>query len=172
MKTIVIVGVLSASVALQSSLLGLRVGGNLAVNLVLVAVVFLGLLYGPVTGMLAGTVGGLAQDTIAGGIIGIGGLSKTLVGFLVGVLGAQFNLTSTVPRLVMFVAATFAHELVFALLHAIVDRKAIALKLSVTLVQALVNGLVGVAAFLVVEKGPEAAQRRRSSRASYSKRRI
>ena len=51
MKTIVIVGVLSASVALQSSLLGLRAGGNLAVNLVLVAVVFLALVYGPVTGM-------------------------------------------------------------------------------------------------------------------------
>ena len=58
MKTIVIVGVLVASVALQSSLLGLRAGGNLAVNLVLVAVVFLALVYGPVTGMLAGTVGG------------------------------------------------------------------------------------------------------------------
>jgi rod shape-determining protein MreD len=171
-KTVVIVGVLSASVALQSSLLGLRIGGNLAVNLVLVAVVYLALMYGPVTGMLAGMVGGLAQDTIAGGIIGIGGLSKTLVGFLVGVLGAQFNLTSTVPRLVMFVAATFAHELMFEALHAIVDRKAMVMRLSATLVQALVNGLVGVAAFLVVEKGPEAAQRRRMSRASFSKRRF
>jgi len=168
-KTVVIIGVLSASVALQSSLLGLRGGASLAVNLVLVAVVLLALVYGPVTGMLAGTVGGLAQDTIAGGIIGIGGLSKTLVGFLVGVLGSQFNLTSTVPRLVMFVAATFTHELMFAGLHAIVDRRPVTFKLSATLVQALVNGLIGVAAFLVIEKGPEAAQRRRS--ATFSKRR-
>ena len=35
----------------------------------------------PVTGMLAGTVGGLAQDALAGGIVGIGGMSKTIVGF-------------------------------------------------------------------------------------------
>jgi hypothetical protein len=48
----------------------------------------------------------------------------------------------------------------------------VALKLSVTLVQALVNGLVGVAAFLVTEKGPEAAQRRRTNRTSFSRRRF
>ena len=172
MKTIVIVGVLSASVALQSSLLGLRVGGNLAVNLVLVAVVFLGLLYGPVTGMLAGTVGGLAQDTIAGGIIGIGGLSKTLVGFLVGVLGAQFNLTSTVPRLVMFVAATFVHELMFHGLQAIAGGRPFTVKFSAMLVQALANALIGVTAFLIVEQGPGALQRRRMRRASLVKRRF
>ena len=171
MKTIVIVGVLSASVALQSSLLGLRAGGNLAVNLVLVAVVFLALVYGPVTGMLAGTVGGLAQDTIAGGIIGIGGLSKTLVGFLVGVLGAQFNLSSTVPRLVMFAAATFVHELMFHGLQAIVGRP-FALKWSAMLVQSLVNALIGVTMFLLAEQGPGALQRRRMRRASLAKRRF
>jgi rod shape-determining protein MreD len=85
-------------------------GGAIAVNLVLVAVVYLALAYGAVTGVLAGTLGGLAQDALAGGIVGIGGMTKTLIGFVVGVLGAQFNLSSTVPRLVMFVAATFVHE--------------------------------------------------------------
>ena len=77
----------------------------------LVAIVYLALAYGAVTGMLAGTIGGLAQDALAGGIVGIGGMTKTIIGFAVGVLGAQFNLSSTVPRLVMFVAATFVHEI-------------------------------------------------------------
>ena len=172
MKTAVVIVAIVAALTLQTTLAGLLAGGSIAVNLVLVAVVYLALSYGAVTGLLTGAIGGIAQDALAGGIVGLGGMSKTLVGFLVGVLGAQFNLSTTVPRMVMFVAATFAHELVFAVLHAIVDRKAVALKLSVTLVQALVNGLVGVAAFLVVEKGPEAAQRRRSSRASFSKRRF
>ena len=75
--------------------------------------------------MLAGTVGGLAQDALAGGIVGIGGMTKTMVGFVVGVLGAQFNLSSTVPRLVMFVAATFVHELVFEGLHAMIGGAAV-----------------------------------------------
>jgi rod shape-determining protein MreD len=172
-KTIVIIGAIAGSVALQSSLLGLRVGGNLAINLVLIAVVYLALSYGPVTGMLAGMVGGLAQDTIAGGIIGIGGLCKTLIGFLVGVLGSQFNLSTTIPRLVMFIAATFVHELLFEALHALVGWRPFTPHLSTTLVQALVNSLVGVIVFAVVELGPEAAQRRRmNSRASLSRRRF
>ena len=45
-------------------------GGAIAVNLVLVAVVYLALAYGAVTGLLAGTFGGLAQDALAGGIVG------------------------------------------------------------------------------------------------------
>ena len=90
------------------------VGGPIALNLVLVAVIYLALAYGAVTGLLAGTIGGLAQDALAGGIVGIGGMTKTIVGFAVGVLGAQFNLSTTVPRLVMFVAATFVHEVMFA----------------------------------------------------------
>ena len=69
----------------------------------LVAVVYVALMYGPVTGMLAGTAGGLAQDALAGGIVGIGGLSKTMVGFLAGLLGAQFIVAQPLPRLVMFV---------------------------------------------------------------------
>src|SRR5258708_13084360 len=92
------------------------VGGTIGVNLVLVAVVYFALAYGPVTGMLAGTIGGLAQDALAGGLVGLGGMSKTIIGFAVGVLGAQFNLSSTVPRLVMFVAATFLPELMFGAL--------------------------------------------------------
>ena len=103
----------------------MMIGGTIAVNLVLVAVVYLALAYGAVTGMLAGTIGGLVQDALAGGIVGIGGMSKTIIGFVVGVLGAQFNLSSTVPRLVMFVAATFVHEVVFEGLHAMVGGAAV-----------------------------------------------
>jgi rod shape-determining protein MreD len=171
-KTAIVVVAIAGALALQSTLAGLTVGGNVGVNLVLVAVVFVALAYGAVAGLFAGALGGLGQDALAGGIVGIGGMSKTLIGFLVGVLGAQFNLTATVPRLVMFVAATFVHELVFEGLHALIGGRPFGLTLSVTLVQALVNGLVGVAAFLLVEKGPEAAQRRRMGRASFSKRRF
>ena len=88
--------------------------GGTRVNLVLVAVVYVALAFGAVTGLLAGTAGGLAQDALAGGIVGIGGLSKTVVGFLVGVLGAQFIVSQPLPRFVMFVGATFVHELLLS----------------------------------------------------------
>ena len=172
MKTAVVVIALAGALVLQTTLSGLMVGGTIAVNLVLVAVVYLALSYGAVTGLLAGAAGGLVQDAVAGGIVGIGGLSKTLVGFLCGVLGAQFIVSTTVPRLVMFVAATFVHEVVFEALHALVEGRGVTLHFSAMLVQALVNGLVGVLAFQFVENGPGMLQRQRMRRAtSLSKRR-
>ena len=172
MKSAVVLLALAAALVLQATLAGLHIGGTVSVNLVLVAVVYVALAYGAMTGLLAGALGGLAQDTLGGGIVGIGGLTKTMIGFAVGVLSSQFNLSSTVPRLVMFVAATFVHELVFQGLQAIVVGRPFALKWSTVLVQALVNGLIGVTAFLMVEHGPGALQRRRMRRASLVKRRF
>ena len=171
MKTAVSIFAIVAALALQTSLAGLLAGGAIAVNLVLVAVVYLALSYGAVTGVLAGMLGGIAQDALAGGLVGLGGITKTLIGFVVGVLGAQFNLSTTVPRLVMFVAATFVHELMFAGLHALVGGRPFALLYSATLVQALVNGLVGITVFLIVERGPDAVQRRRMSRGTFGRKR-
>ena len=44
--------------------------------------------------------------------------------------------------------------------------------MSTVLVQALVNAIVGVMAFYVVEQGPGIAQRRQMRRATFSKRRF
>jgi rod shape-determining protein MreD len=171
-KTAVVLVALTAALALQTTLSGLMIGGRVPVNLVVVAVVFIALAYGAVTGMLAGAAAGLAQDALAGSIVGIGGLSKTLTGFLVGVLGAQFIVSQTIPRFVMFVGATLLHEIVFEALHALVEGRAYALQMSAALVQALVNAVVGVIAFYIVERGPEIAQRRQMRGASFSKRRF
>lgn len=171
MRTAVVVMAIAAALVIQTALSGLMARGPIAVNLVLVAVVYLALAFGAVTGLLAGTIGGLAQDAFAGGIVGIGGMTKTIIGFVVGVLGAQFNLSTTVPRLVMFVAATFVHEVMFTGLHALIGGRPFVLHYSTTLIQALVNGLVGVTVFFLVERGPDAVQRRRMSRGSFGRKR-
>ena len=123
------------------------------------------------TGLLAGTAGGLAQDALAGGIVGIGGLSKTLVGFLVGVLGAQFIVSQPLPRFVMFVGATFVHELLLP--GAVCARRVagVPVQYSAVLIQALVNAAVGVLAFQVVERAPGLLQRRRSQGTVFGRRR-
>ena len=103
MKAAGVLVALAVALALQTTLAGLTIGGATAVNLVLVAVIYVALAFGPVAGLLAGSAGGLVQDALAGGIVGVGGFSKTLVGFFVGVLGAQFIVSQSLPRLVMFV---------------------------------------------------------------------
>ena len=79
MRTAVAVIALGVAMVLQTTLSGFFVGTAAAVNLVLVAVVYLALAYGPVTGMLSGMAGGLVQDALAGGIVGLGGMTKTLI---------------------------------------------------------------------------------------------
>jgi rod shape-determining protein MreD len=167
------VGVILALVvalAVQTTLAGLTVGGSTVVNLVLVAVIYSALAFGPVTGLLAGSAGGLVQDALAGGIVGIGGFSKTLVGFLVGVLGAQFIVAQWLPRLVMFVSGTVIHELCYQALYALVESRPFRLTWSATLTQAAVNGVIGILAFQIIEAGPGLLQRRRARGATLSRR--
>src|SRR5262249_23772724 len=144
-------------------------GRAVPVCLVLVAVGCVALAWGGVAGLLAGTIGGLAQDALGGGIVGIGGMTKTLIGFFVGVLSAQFNLSTTVPRLVMFVAATFVHGLMFGGLQAITGSGRFSVKMSAVLLQALVNGFVGAGAFLLVENGPPGLAHRRRRRGTVAR---
>ncbi len=171
MKTVAVLAALAIALVLQATLAGMSMAAGTRVNLVLVAVVYAALAFGPVTGMLAGTAGGLAQDAIAQGIVGVGGLSKTIVGFLVGVLGAQFIVTTTIPRLVMFVAASFVHEICYQALYALVETRGFRMQFTAALIQALVNGLVGITAFFLVENGPDVIQRRRNYRTASSRRR-
>jgi rod shape-determining protein MreD len=170
MRAAGVVMALGAALTLQTTLAGLSIGSGTAVDLVLVAVVYVALVYGPATGLAAGTVGGLAQDALAGGIVGIGGLSKTVIGFLVGVLGAQFIVAQPLPRFVMFVAATIVHELCFRGLYALADARGLHLEFTALLTEAAINGLIGIIAFQLVELGPGLLQRRRASGATLSRR--
>jgi len=170
-KAIVVLGALAAAIVLQATLSGMSMAGGTRVNLVLVAVVYVALAFGAVTGLLAGTAGGLAQDALAGGIVGIGGLSKTLVGFVVGVLGAHFIVAQPVPRFVMFVGASFAHELCFQAVYALVESRPFTVQYWPVLLQALVNAAVGVLAFQLVDGVPGLLQRRQSRGAMITRRR-
>jgi len=167
MKAAVVLLALLGALALQTTLSGLTISGAQMVNLIVVAVVYVALMFGPATGLMAGTAGGLAQDALGGGIVGIGGLSKTVIGFLSGVLGAHFNLSQPLSRFVMFVAATAVHEVCFQGLYALVETRPFRLPYPPLLTQAFVNGLVGLAAFFVVEEMPGLLQRRRARRGRY-----
>lgn len=170
MRTAGVFLAVAAALALQTTLAGLAIGSVVPVNLVLVAVVYAALAFGPVIGLMTGTAGGIAQDALAGGIVGIGGFSKTLVGFVVGVLGAQFIVSQPLPRFVMFLGATLLHEVCFQSLHAVAEARPFRLQYPGLLTQMALNGVVGVLAFWVVEAAPRFVQRRRARGASVSRR--
>src|SRR5829696_2705809 len=140
MKAAGVLLALVGALALQTTLSGLTITGARMINLVVVAVVYVALLYGPVAGLLAGTAGGLAQDALAGGIVGVGSLSKTIVGFLAGLLGAQFIVAQPLPRFVMFVSASVLHEVCYQALSAVVEVRPFRLASAPVLTLAAING--------------------------------
>ena len=167
MKAVGVLLALVAALALQTTISGLTIGGARMVNLMVVAVVYIALLFGPIVGLFAGTLGGLLQDGLAGGIVGIGSLSKTIVGFFAGLLATHFIVAHPIPRFVMFVGATAVHELCVQGLYAVVEARGFRLHYSPLLTQAAINATVGLAAFFVVERGPGLLQRRRARRGRY-----
>jgi rod shape-determining protein MreD len=163
-KTAGILLAIALALALQTTLARFVARGSMAVDLVLVVVVYVALTSGPVTGLLTGTVAGLMQDALSTGVIGIGGLAKTLVGFLAGVIGSQFIVSQSVPRFVVFFGATLLHAVVFMGLYAVLDLRHFGTPYAAVAAQAAGNAIVGVLAFQVVELLPGAVERRRAEK--------
>jgi rod shape-determining protein MreD len=155
----------AAALALQTTLAWFVTRGTVAVDFVLVAVVYVALTTGPTAGLLAGTLGGLAQDALtSGGITGIGGLAKTIVGFVTGIVGTQFIVVQSVPRFVVFFVATVVHQAVFIGLYVLLDARHFGTPYAGVAEQAVGNAVVGVVAFQMVELLPGAMQRRRAGK--------
>ena len=164
MKTAGVIVAIAAALVLQTTLARFVIHGTVAVDLVLVVVVYVALTSGPVTGLLAGTLGGLMQDALSSGVIGIGGLAKTVVGFLAGVVGTQFIVAQPLPRFVVFVAATILHALIVIGLYVLLDLRQFGTPYAAVFGQSIGNAVVGVVAFQLVELLPGAVERRRAAR--------
>lgn len=169
MKLLAVVAALALAVVLQTTLTGV-VRGAVPVDLVLVVVVSAALAFGPVTGLLAGTVGGLVQDALSSGILGMGGLAKTLVGFAAGRFATQFIVTATVPRLLVFAVATVAHALLFMGLYTLLGLRSFPDPVAAVAIQAVGNAVIGVVGVRAVDAIPRVLERRRANRGMRVKR--
>jgi rod shape-determining protein MreD len=163
-KALGVLVAIALALALQTTLARFVVGGTAALDLVLVVVVYVALTYGPVAGMLTGSAAGIIQDALSSGVIGIGGLAKSIVGFLVGAIGQQFIVTAALPRFVMFLAATVAHAAIFMGLYVLLELRSFPAPWTAIASQALVNAAVGMIAFTIIESLPGVVERRRSRR--------
>ena len=152
------------TLAMQTTMDRFLAGRTIAIDLVLVSIVYVALTRGPVGGLLTGCFAGLIQDALTSGVIGIGGIAKTIVGFLAGAIGQQFIITAAVPRMVMFVAATALHAAIFMGLYQAIGRGSFQASVATVGVQALANAVVGMLAFIVIEGLPVAVERRRLAR--------
>jgi rod shape-determining protein MreD len=163
-KTAAALAAILLALAIQTTFAGLLVRGTAALDLVLIVVVYIALVSGPATGLLAGSVAGLIQDALSSGVIGIGGLAKTIVAFLTGVIGTQFIVTAPLPRFLVFVAATVLHSAIFMGLYVMLDLRHFNSPYAAIAGQSLGNGFIGVVGFQIIEWFPGFVARRRAGR--------
>jgi rod shape-determining protein MreD len=123
--------------------------------------VYVALTSGSVAGMLTGTVAGLIQDSLSTGLIGIGGLAKSIVGFFSGIIGTQFIVSQPLPRFLVFFVATVAHQAITIGLGVVLGQRSFDTPYAAVAGEALGNAVVGVAAFQLAELLPGAVERRR-----------
>ena len=146
----------------------LLLGGQ--IDLVLVVVVSSALSGGPVVGLWTGTVGGLIQDVLSGGLVGVSGLAKSIIGFLVGVVGAQFLVSGVWHRLVILMLATIAHALCFFGVYELLESVGPVFSVSGIAIQAAANAGVGVGVAALVQFAPGAVEHGRLRRGPFSRR--
>ena len=132
---------LLAALVAQTTLVSSLSAGSGTVDLVLVVVLLTATARGPSAGLWTGTVGGLLQDALSGGVLGVGGLTKTLVGVAAGA-GMQFILGTGWRRLVVVFAASVGHTLLYAGVYALVTVQGPTATITLVAGQALANTLV------------------------------
>lgn len=164
MKAAAALAAIAVALALQTTLASLVIRGTAALDLVLIVVVYVSLVSGPVRGLLLGTAAGLIQDALSSGIIGVGGLAKTVVGFVTGVLGTQFIVTAPLSRFLVFVMATALHAAIFMGLYVLLDLRQYDQPYAAVLSQAVGNGFLGVVGAQIIELLPTLRERRRARR--------
>jgi rod shape-determining protein MreD len=159
MKVLRIIAAVAIALILQSVLARMTGSFRLPVDLPLVAVLTAALLYGRVAGLLGGTLAGLAQDGLVGGVLGIGGMASSLAGFLTGYIGTQFIVTQTIPRFLLFASATAVHGTVFMGLYQLLGVRRFDRPYLDLTEQALVNAAAGIVFIGLVETLPGLPER-------------
>ncbi len=170
MKAFGVIGVIVASVALQMAVARFTVGGRWSVDLVLVAVAFIALKWGPGAGIIGGTLGGLTQDALAGGTIGVSGLAKTVVGFFVGVIGSQFVVAQPAPRMVIVAGASLTNRLLTQAILSAIDLTWAGLSWRAILTETGLNAVAAFVLFQSIETVPALLRRRPSRSSGFGKR--
>lgn len=122
MQTFKIALVIVAALLLQM-LLSKYLGVFQYIDLPLLVTVYFGLQRAPVLGMVTGMIAGLGGDAVVGGILGVGGFSKTLIGYLVGVASVRLSLENPLARLAVVAVASAASTVMFVGLYQMLEQE-------------------------------------------------
>ena len=164
MRLVSVVLGLAVALMLQTTFVASVVGNGAPIDLVLVVVVAVAISGGPVAGLWSGTVGGLFQDALSGGILGVGGVSKTLVGYFAGQLASHFMVARLWDRLLVFFFGSVIHSGLFVGVYSLLSDTGTLSSYRNVVVQAAANAAIGAGLVGGLRMAPVAIERRRLRR--------
>ena len=106
----------------------------------------------PSTGLLLGLGVGLLQDALSHNPIGLYGMAKTLVGFAASSLSSRLDTDPPTARLLLVFGFYFFHQVAYALVEQLLLARTAELVNLTVLEAALVNALLGVILFPVLDR--------------------
>jgi len=106
----------------------------------------------PVVGVLFGAGIGLAQDSLSHNPLGMFGIVKTLVGYFAASMSQRFDVQNAGVRLVLGFFFCFFHQFFYWVLGRALLGEALDLDLETTLLVAVLNALVAVPLFHILDR--------------------
>jgi rod shape-determining protein MreD len=92
------------------------------IDLGLLVTVYFSLQREPLLGMTVGFGAGLGGDIIAGGILGVGGFSKTLIGYIISMASVKLSIENPLARLAAVALASIANTALFIGLYQMLEQ--------------------------------------------------
>ena len=123
-------------------------------DLFTILVVYYALTSPPALAMIVGSSTGLVEDALLGGLLGMNGFKKTLIGYLVGSFGTLFMLNQALPRFGILFLATFLDPIAELGLSAALGRGFTFPGLLDLLQKAIGNGVLGLMFFWAASRLP------------------
>lgn len=108
----------------------------------------------PIPGLITGAVIGTLQDAIAGSghPIGLYGIAKTLIGYLAASLGVKIDVDNPGSRFLMTFGFYIVHQVMYAVIDIALVGASEPWRWARVLVQALLNGLLAVVLFALLDR--------------------
>ncbi len=106
----------------------------------------------PVGGCLIGAVIGLAQDSLSSHPLGMFGIDKTLVGYFAASVSLRFDVDNPVLRFLLALFFFIFHQVFYWVMSRALLAQDLPLELDQTLLFSLLNAVVSIPLFLLLDK--------------------
>lgn len=119
----------------------------------LMVLVYVALSQGETAGMVVGSLAGWLQDVHFGGdVLGLSGLTKLLIGFVVGVASTRFHLADPAARVLVLFAASLVDAVLFHQLAVAFELPVLPVSTFGAVSRAALNAGVGLGVYELVER--------------------